>query len=90
MCAVSLILQQQNILTGMNILTGSHVSPGGRNAKRFVQYVEDGLFCEVEGHLKTEEYNGQKKTVVVVDKFHFFKTAPRVDISAELIDMEER
>ena len=28
MCAVSLILQQQNILTGMNILTGSHVSPG--------------------------------------------------------------
>ena len=89
MCAVSLILQQQNILTGMNILIGSCKS-WGRNAKRFVQYVEDGLFCEVEGHLKTEEYNGQKKTVVVVDKFHFFKTAPRVDISAELIDMEER
>ena len=62
----------------------------GKNAKRFVQYAEDGLFIEVEGHLKTEEYNEQKKTSVIADIFSFYKTAPRIVYDPEKIDKEER
>lgn len=61
-----------------------------KHAKRFVQYVEDGLFIEVLGHLKNEEYDGQKRTFVITDFFQFFKTAPRIIVDPDEMDKEER
>lgn len=62
----------------------------GKNAKRFVQYVEDGLFIEIIGHLKNEEHNEIKKTYVIVDLFQFFKTTPRIFVDPNEMNMEER
>lgn len=60
-----------------------------KNAKRFIELAENGLFIEVEGYIKNETYNDKENTFVIVERFELYKTTPRVNINSEELNAEE-
>lgn len=67
-----------------------HCKTWGKQAKRFIEYSDDGLFIEIEGYLKNEKNEEIERTYVIVTSFQFYKTAPRIALNEDAIDQEER